>query len=237
MKEAAIHLGPIALPSADEIGQDGAGHSENEYLGKTKYDAKTALTYKDRPVAQQTAEMALLDRAFAFVPKDQRVLDLPCGGGRVSMHLARQGYQMSCADYSDAMLQITRASLAESGLDCPVERQDIERLSYADAQFDTIVCFRLFHHFPTPTIRQKAVAELCRVAGSQVMISYSSPYSPSSLARRLRLLFGGRKSQKFTTSLAEVEACFRTHGFRLVKDFARSPLLHTLHLALFERIQ
>ncbi|MCB1965031.1 MAG: hypothetical protein KDI64_02975 [Candidatus Accumulibacter sp.] len=66
--------------------------------GKSKYDASTALAYKDRPARQQSAEMALLDRLFALVPKDRRVLDLPCGGRRVSVRLARQGYQMSCAD-------------------------------------------------------------------------------------------------------------------------------------------
>ena len=205
--------------------------------GKSKYDASTALAYKDRPARQQSAEMALLDRLFALVPKDRRVLDLPCGAGRVSVHLAMQGYHMSCADHSEAMLQIARESLAVNALDCPVERQDIEQLTYADAQFDTIVCFRLFHHFPTQTIRQRAVSELCRVARSQVVISYSSPWSASSIARRLRALFGGRKSQKFTTSLKEVDACFRTQGFRLVKDFARSPFLHTLHVALSERVQ
>ncbi len=208
-----------------------------DYRGKTKYDASTALAYNDRPARQQFAEMALLDKAFALVPKSRRVLDLPCGGGRASIHLARQGYQMSGADHSDAMLQIARQSLADNDLDCPLEKQDIEQLSYADRQFDSIVCFRLFHHFPTPSIRQKAVSELCRVAGSQVLISYSSPYSASSFARRLRALGGGRRSQKFTTSLGEVERYFGTQGFRLVKDFARSPFLHTLHLALFERVQ
>lgn len=208
-----------------------------DYRGKTKYDVSTALAYKDRPARQQFAEMALLDQVFTLVAKSRRVLDLPCGGGRVSVHLARQGYQVSGADHSVAMLQIARQGLADNGLECRLEEQDIEQLTYADGQFDTIVCFRLFHHFPTPSIRQKAVSELCRVAGSQVVLSYSSPFSASSFARRLRVLCGGRRSQKFTTPLGEVETYFRTQGFRLVKDIARSPFFHTLHLALFERVQ
>ncbi|EXI78551.1 MAG: Mg-protoporphyrin IX methyl transferase [Candidatus Accumulibacter appositus] len=177
-----------------------------DYRGKTKYDVRTTLAYKDRPARQQFAEMALLDQASALLlPKSQRVLDLPCGGGRVSVHLARWGYQMSAADHSVAMPQIARQSLAGNGIDCPLEQQDIEQMTYADVQFDTIVCFRLFHHFPTSDIRQKAVSELCRVAGNQVVISYSSPYSASSFARRLRARCGGRKSQKSTTPLAEGE--------------------------------
>jgi ubiquinone/menaquinone biosynthesis C-methylase UbiE len=207
------------------------------YRGRTKYDTSTALTYKNRPPGQHAAEMALIDRVFQMVPKNHRVLDLPCGGGRVSLHLAKQGYRMSCADYSEAMLEITRGCLRENGLDCPVERQDIEALTYSRCQFDTVICFRVFHHFPNPQIRQKAVAELCRVAGKLVALSYFSPFSVTSLKRRLRVGFGGRPSEKYATPRAEVETYFRNQGFRLVKDFARSPLLHTLHVGLFERIK
>jgi len=207
------------------------------YRGKIKYDIQTALAYKDRPPRQQVAEIALVDRVFRWVPKTHRILDLPCGGGRVSVHLARNGYQVSCADHSEAMLEIARRFLRENRLECPVERQDIEALTYSNRQFDTVICFRLFHHFPTPAIRQGAVAELCRVAGSYVALSYFSPLSVTSLKRRLRAGLGGRASQKLATPRAEVEAYFRSQGFRLVKDFARSPFLHTLHLALFERAE
>jgi 2-polyprenyl-3-methyl-5-hydroxy-6-metoxy-1,4-benzoquinol methylase len=52
--------------------------------------------------------MRLVDRAFALVPKTHRVLDVPCGGGRVTIHLAQSGYQVSSADLSEAMLEIAR---------------------------------------------------------------------------------------------------------------------------------
>jgi hypothetical protein len=46
---------------------------------------------------------------------------------------------------------------------------------------------------------------------------------------------GGRKPRKWATSLKEIEGYFAANGFRLVRDFAQSPLMHTLHVALFER--
>jgi len=206
------------------------------YRGKVKYDKATALEYKNRPSRQHTAEMALIDRAFELVPRDYRILDLPCGAGRVSVHLAKRGYEVSCADYSEAMLDITRQVVAENGLHCPVEKQDIEALTFADRQFDAVICFRLFHHFPNAALRQKAVSELCRVARKQVAVSYFSPFAVTTIKRRLQARFAGRVPQKHATPLAEVERYFRTHGFRLVRNFARSPFLHTLHLALFERV-
>jgi ubiquinone/menaquinone biosynthesis C-methylase UbiE len=206
------------------------------YRGRVKYDEKTAQRYQVRKESKHRAEMRLVDRAFTLIPKTHRVLDLPCGGGRVTVHLAQQGYDLSSADLSEAMLAITRESVAKNGLKCPVERQDIEKLTYPDKHFDSVISFRLFHHFPNPEIRQRAVTELCRVARQFVAISYFSPASVTSVKRQLRVAMGGRKSDKHPTSLAEVQSYFAKAGFRFVKDFARMPLVHTLHVAVFERV-
>ena len=51
----------------------------------------------------------------------------------------------------------------------------------------------------------------------------------------LAVAMGGRKSDKHSTPLTEVKRYFTRAGFRFVKDFARTPLIHTLHVAVFER--
>lgn len=201
------------------------------YRGRVKYNNQQSRKYQHRKPHKHLAEMRLIDRAFAFVPKHHRILDVPCGGGRVMLHLARKGYQASGADLSESMLAIAREKASQEHLPCTVERQDLEKLSYANGQFDTIVCFRLFHHFPNPEIRQRVVSELCRVAGESVVLSYFSPYSVQSVRRKL----SGKDRDRFATPLAEVEGYFRNAGFRLVKDFAQLPVMHTLHLAVFER--
>jgi len=205
------------------------------YRGRVKYTEAAAKRYQVHKESKHLAEMKLVDRAFSLIPKTHRVLDLPCGGGRVTVHLGLQGYKMSSADLSDAMLAITRENVAQNGLKGPVEKQDIEKLTYADQQFDSLISFRLFHHFPNPEIRQRAVSELCRIAKQFVAISYFSPASVTSVKRSIRSAMGGRKSDKHPTSLTEVKRYFAMAGFRFVKDFARTPLIHTLHVAVFER--
>jgi len=205
------------------------------YRGRTKYTQDAAEKYQVRKEGKNRAEMRLVDKAFAFIPKDARVLDVPCGGGRVTIHLSKRGYRVSSGDLSDAMLAIAREAVARADLKCEVERQDIEKLSYPDQAFEAIISFRLFHHFPNVEIRQRAVKELCRVAKYWVAISYFSPASVTSIKRKLRAAMGGRRSEKHPTSLAEVKGYFEKCGFRLVKDFAQLPLVHTLHLALFQR--
>ena len=107
-----------------------------------------------------------------------------------------------------------------------------ERLSYRDEGFDTVLCFRLFHHFPTPEIRERVVRELCRVAAHNVVLSYFSPLSFTSLKRKLCPAID---RDRFATSLDEVKGYFAAARFHLVKDFAQTPLVHTLHVAVFER--
>jgi SAM-dependent methyltransferase len=154
----------------------------------------------------------------------------------VALHLAQKGYTVEAADLSDAMIEITRQNARNASLDLPVTKQDVEKLTFANRSFDTIISFRLFHHFPTAEIRQRVASELCRVAGKFVVLSYFSPLSVTTIKRRLRAAFGGRASEKHPTSLAEVESYFNKAGFRLVKDFAQMPLVHTLHLAVFQRM-
>ena len=205
------------------------------YRGRVKYTKETSKKYQQRKPSKHRAEMRVLDRAFKLIPKTHKVLDVPCGGGRVTIHLSKKGYEVSAADLSEDMIEIARQALADNKLDCSVERQDVEKFTLGDRSFDTIVSFRLFHHFPNPEIRQRVAKELCRVAAHNVVLSYFSPNSWTSVKRKLRAARGGRKSDKHATSLVEVEDYFKKVGFRLVKNFARAPLIHTLHVAVFER--
>lgn len=206
------------------------------YAGRTKYDDARADRYQRKKPGKQREEMRLIDAALARIPKTCRVLDAPCGTGRVTIHLAQQGFDVTAADLSPSMIEATRETIARAGLNCPVESQDVEKLSYPDRHFGAIVCFRLFHHFPSPEIRSRVIGELCRVADRFVVLSYFAP-SLSTLSRKLRDARRGKTWKKFATARAEVEGYFAPANFRLVKDFAQLPLVHTLHVALFERVE
>jgi ubiquinone/menaquinone biosynthesis C-methylase UbiE len=203
------------------------------YRGRTKYTKETSQKYQKRKPGKHRAEMRLIDKAFAHIPKTHRVLDVPCGGGRVTVHLSQKGYRMSSADLSENMIEIARKAVGA----VTVEKQDVERLTYADKSFDTIMSFRLFHHFPNPEIRQRVITELCRVAKDHVVLSYFSPVSWTSMKRKIRAARGGRKSDKHATPLAEVKSYFEKAGFKFVKDYAQLPVIHTLHVAVFARAQ
>jgi len=182
------------------------------------------------------AEMRLIHRAMMLVPNTHHVLDVPCGEGCVMLDLAQRGYAVTGADVSEEMMHVARRAAAALGLACPVHREDLQKLTYPDGSFDTVICFRLFHKLPTPELRQLIIGELCRVSRHYVLLSYDSAWSYTSLNRTLSVVLGGNKPDRWATSLKDLKGSFAHCGFELFKDFAQFLLLKTLHLAMWQRI-
>ena len=153
----------------------------------------------------------------------------------MSLLLARKGYAVTAADLSEPMRDITCENARAANLPIDVVKGDVEQMEFIDQSFDTVFSFRLFHHFPNRDFRARVVGQLCRVARTRVVISYFSPWAGTSVKRAIQGKWFGYKHKKFATSLTQLKGYFDSHGFRLRQDFARQPLLHTLHLALFEK--
>jgi len=120
-------------------------------------------------------DLRLVRRALGDLPPGSLVLDLPCGGGRISRALGAVGLRTVAADYSPHMLAESRdASVLRT-------RADALRLPFADAAFDAAVCFRFMQSVPRP-LRVRVLAELGRVAG-RVVVNYQNVFSLRSLRR------------------------------------------------------
>lgn len=220
------------VPIHEESGREAA---DTSYRDRAKTSLEKGEKYRRRRRGRHRAEMALVERAFSIIPPPGPVLDIPCGAGRMTVLLARNGYDCTGAEVTDTMVSIAREAVETEGLSCPIDQADIEAMSYPEARFHTVLCFRLFHHFPNPVVRRRVVGELCRVAEEYVALSYLSPFAFTSLKRRIRVFLGGKESVQHATSLAEVKGYFGEQDFALVKDFAQMPFFHTLHLAVFRR--
>ena len=80
--------------------------------------------------AEQQVE--LIERALRLEP-GSRILDVPCGTGRVGSRLAAKGYDVVGVDITERFLEEARAA----GL--AVEHADMRELPF-DAEFDAAVC-------------------------------------------------------------------------------------------------
>ena len=68
-----------------------------------------------------------------------RVLDVPCGDGRLALELAKRGCRVTGVDISADFLSAARASATERGLDVEWRQADMRDLPW-DREFDAAYC-------------------------------------------------------------------------------------------------
>lgn len=107
-----------------------------------------------------------------------RVLDLPCGTGRLHSSLKELGDHYVGADVSIPML---------SHSDVPAVAGDAFRMPFMTDAFDTVVCCRLLHHLEEREELPHVVEELLRVSSDIVLASFWDADSLPAWRRKLGL--------------------------------------------------
>ncbi len=161
-------------------------------------------------------EVSLLDRMLRNQGRCEVLLDLPCGGGRLSSPMARCTDLLIEADVALGQLRYGREHgrvstvqvwMSASGFHIPLR----------DASVDGTVCVRLTHHLPSGAEREQLVRELLRVSKRFLILSFFDYYSPKNTLRRLRRPFN-RKPPKSTMKAGELRRLAQDCGARLVES-------------------
>lgn len=116
-------------------------------LTTTKFNSEgAAATYSRKFVGgpKDRREQRCLENALADVPAGARVLDLPCGTGRLTTFLTARGYQVVAADFSPHMVELATKRclevLGEAGLKEKVTltTADVLETEFDDNSFDAV---------------------------------------------------------------------------------------------------
>ncbi len=96
-------------------------------------------------------------------PRVDRLLEVGCGTGYVGLNLAGQdglvGDLFAC-DISQGMVDTCIANAASLGVAVHAKRCELEKLDYADSEFDMVIGHAILHHVPDI---KAGLAEACRV--------------------------------------------------------------------------
>jgi len=105
--------------------------------------------YSDDPKLADIPPSACADRAAnIFTENNCRIiLDLGCGTGRDSLHLANNGSHVIGLDAARSGLQLAQKRIADSGFRISWIESDSRDLPFPDAFFDGVYCFGLLHEF------------------------------------------------------------------------------------------
>jgi len=205
--------------------------TRDSYLDtRERFDSEAvALDYVDKKNTlargKNRREMACIVAALDGLTPGSRVLDLPCGSGRLEAMLVKRGFDVVAADYSMPMIEVARAYHAEGVLADPAtrerlrfERQDVMSTTFEDQSFDAVICNRLLHHYPEPGTRRRILAELARICRGRLIVSYYDNFALSAvkfhLVNRLR---GVKPVDRIPISSARFRADCEAVGLRCVR--------------------
>lgn len=153
-------------------------------------------------------------KALGKTRKVRRILDMPCGTGRFTGHLAREGYRVVGCDISVPMLR--KAQLAVEGTKGirGFAQGDAERLPFRDRSFDCVISIRFLFHID-PRTRVRILREMGRVSRRWVIIDYRHRYSYRYCMWRLRRALGLTSEKLRRVTRRQMEHELRNAGLTL----------------------
>ncbi|MDJ0520540.1 MAG: class I SAM-dependent methyltransferase [Planctomycetota bacterium] len=178
-------------------------------------------------------ELSIVDKALERAGTHGRVLDCPCGAGRLTPTILRHAEKVVCADISAPMVAEAREALA------PFEQAGVVSFAVAPASelpmeddtFDTAVCHRLIHHMAEAEERAGVLAEMARVASRRVVISFSDDSTWKGRSQRRRGVHRRRSALMPDDLMAEAAP----HGLKPLGKPLRLNGFHSLvAIAVFE---
>ena len=99
----------------------------------------------------------------------QRVLDVACGAGQLSLPAARAGAVVTGVDIATNLIEQARARAAEAGLPISFDEGDAEALTFPDASFDLVFSLIGAMFAPRPDQVAAELLRVCRPGGRIVM--------------------------------------------------------------------
>ncbi len=163
--------------------------------------------------------------AFVGIAPATRILDVPCGTGRLAEELLESGFQVQGVDISAAMLEVAAKKLARFGDNFLITVSDVRDLAKTSAKkYDAALCARVLMHFPLDEQISflKSVAALTkgRVVFTQC---YSSPYQR--FRRKIKAMLGHQPPATHPITEAELQTLLKGAGLKELRRHRFVPLI------------
>ncbi len=105
---------------------------------ETFFDGLYGRVLANQFAEEKSREQAAMIRAILRLRKGQRVLDVPCGQGRITLPLARAGLRMTGVDFTKSYIRKASALGKRKRLTARFIARDMRRIDF-DGEFDAAV--------------------------------------------------------------------------------------------------
>jgi len=164
---------------------------------------------------RNTRKWRAIQRALQKTTDVQSVLDLPCGTGRFTGHLARSDLDVIGGDIS---LQMMREAARSPQVEHPdiagYVQADAEQLPFRDRSLDCVISIRFMFHVD-PITRRRILREMGRISRRWLVIDYRHRYAARWVSWRIRHVLGLLDEVPERVNRAGLQSEFRDAGLTI----------------------
>jgi len=141
---------------------------------------------------------------------EKKVLEIGCGAGLVSSHIAKSGANLTAIDITENAINMTKKRFQLSGLNASIIRMNAEKMEFEDQTFDYVVTWGVIHHSGN---MQSILDEIYRVLKPSGQ-AFIMVYNKNSLRYQIYVKFwlGIMMMKRLKTSVPEIAGSI-TDGF------------------------
>ncbi len=169
-------------------------------------------------------EQDALDAIRPMLNGDMNVLELGCGAGRISRHIAEQVGSLTCTDVSRAMVAEARRNLAGRANVRVAQTDGFTLREFADEAFDLVFAAGLFGYVD-PAQALGLLDEVRRVLRGEGILAFNLELidGPRQAEAALARARDGARNRRVSASierpycLAQIDAWLRTAGLHLLR--------------------
>lgn len=124
--------------------------------------------------------------------KGQSVLEIGCGSGAASCHIALHGGNVLAVDLTRASISLARLQSRLCGVNIRLAQMDAERLALKDASVDHVFSWGVLHHSANTPAAFSEVARVMKNGGSALLMVYNRSSARYWIKGLIWLLLRGR---------------------------------------------
>lgn len=149
-----------------------------------------------------------------FIPYEslqgKKVLEIGCGAGLVSSHIAKSGAKLYAIDLTEQAITITKKRFELKKLSGMIQQMDAEKLEFENNSMDTVISWGVIHHSGNMTAIINEIYRVLRPGG----LAYIMVYNKNSLRYNIycRFWLGLMKLKLLNNSVEQIAGSI-TDGF------------------------
>lgn len=228
----AVHGTSGTWGTPQRAGQSDAYQSEYQTIERAAAYSRVYRRYPHKRFGTRQ-EWKLIRAHLAEVGHSRAILELPCGGGRITPAIADAADLIVEADIAIGQVRFARATSAVATPRAWMTASAFH-IPLKDGSVDGTVCIRLAHHLPTDAEQGRLIHELLRVSKRFSILTFYDPRSLKNLTRRLRHPFRPKPVKPAMTPERVAEHA-RAAGGRLVAAPPLSRIVSGHRFALIRK--